>query len=54
MENFNSEFAAMNIHKSREQELLAQAENDRKVKSLREKLTFRVRRAIRINNDPTR
>lgn len=54
MDIFNSEFAAMSLHKSREQELLAQAENERKAKSLKQKIAFRVRRTIRVNNDPIR
>ncbi|MEM9952609.1 MAG: hypothetical protein AAF846_13470 [Chloroflexota bacterium] len=54
MNNFDHDYTAMSIHKSREQELLSRAEENRKAKSLREQITYRVRRAIRINNDPVR
>lgn len=54
MNNHDHEFNAMVIHKSRAQEMLARAEENRKAKSLREQITYRVRRAIRINNDPVR
>lgn len=52
--NFDNDFNAMILHKTREQELLAQAENQRKAKSLREEITYRIRRGIRINNNPAK
>ncbi|GAB5493123.1 MAG: hypothetical protein Phog2KO_33380 [Phototrophicaceae bacterium] len=54
MDNFNNEYNVMAIHKSREQELIAQAENERKAKTLRETLAHRVRRVISKTNNPIR
>lgn len=54
MDNINNEYSIMTFHKSREQELIAQAENERKAKTLRETLTGRVRRIIGKNNSPIR
>ncbi len=54
MDNFNNDYNAMTLHKSREQELIAQAENERKAKTLRETFSHRVRRIIGKNNNPIR
>lgn len=49
-----NEYDALIVHKSREQELMAQAENERKANTVRETLTHRVRRIIGKNINPIR
>lgn len=51
---FASEYTNMIVVKNRELELHKEAENARLVKSLREEVTNRIHRIVRINNDPTR
>ena len=54
MNGFETDYNAMTLHKIREQEINAQAENERNVRSLREEINYHVRRTIRINNNPKR
>lgn len=54
MNGFETDYSAMTLHKIREQQLTAQTENERNVRSLREEIVYHVRRAVRINNNPKR
>ncbi len=54
MDNFSNDYNVMTLHKSREQELIAQAENERKAKTLRETFSHRVRRIVSKNTNPIR
>jgi|GEM_PF-5126409 len=54
MNTFDNDYNAMTLHKTREQELIAQAENERKAKTLREAATRRIRRIVRGNSNPVR
>lgn len=52
MNTFENDYSAMVLHKSREQELMSQAENERKARTLREEAIRYVRRIIRSDNNP--
>jgi hypothetical protein len=54
MNNFGHDLTSLMVHQARQQELIEQAENERLAKSVRQKVEHRVRRALRINNDPAR
>lgn len=54
MNGFETDYSAMTLHKSREQEINVQIENERNVRSLREEINYHIRRVIRINNNPVR
>lgn len=54
MDTMINDFAALNVHKSREQELMAIAEKERNAKAMRDLAARRIRRVIRINNDSAR
>jgi len=54
MNGFENTYSVLSVHKTREHELIERAENERKAKSLREKISYRVRHSLRINNDPIR
>ncbi len=54
MNGFENTFTVLSVHKTREHELIERAENERKAKSLREEVSYRVRNTLRINNDPIR
>ena len=54
MNGFENTYAALTVHKTRERELLARAENERHARSLREEINYHMRHVLRINNDPVR
>lgn len=54
MNDFNHEFTSMALHKSRHDELVEQAENQRRVDDARKPQAPRLRRIIRINNNEAR
>lgn len=51
MNEFGNDFTTLRNHKTREQELIVRAENERIAKMLRNAVERPVRRALRINNN---
>lgn len=54
MNDFGNDFTSMLIHKNRHDELVEQAENQRRAEDARKPEAPRLRRITRINNKQTR
>ena len=54
MNDFGNDYASILMHQARMREIVQKAENERKRRGLLERFEPRLRRAVRINNDPIR
>ncbi|MGJ3238570.1 MAG: hypothetical protein ACFE0Q_07680 [Anaerolineae bacterium] len=54
MNHLDNDYNAMVLHKAREQELILQAENERRIKDLHKEVVRRVRRVVRLHRQGIR